>query len=282
MKAGRRSERPARRPAAARPRAGATENAAKGTQAIERSIAVLRAIALRGRGGLRLADIARQTRLERPTVHRMLKCLCAEGILAQDADSRRYLLGPLLFELGLAATPQFSLRELCQATLTRIAERSGDTVFLSVRSGNDSVCIDRREGSFPIKALLLDIGTRRPLGAGASGIALLLPLAEETAAQIIEDNAARLLAYGNLSPSLLLDMLQRARKMGYALNDLMITPGAVSIGLPIKSRFGEPFAAIAIGAIESRMTPERQAELVIILREETALLEKTVLEKSAA
>ncbi len=277
-------ERPARRLPVrrARPRANQAENASKGTQAIERSIAVLRAIALRGRGGLRLADIARQTRLERPTAHRMLKCLCAEGILAQAPDSRRYFLGPLLFELGLTATPQFSLRELCQATLTRIAERTGDTVFLSVRSGNDSVCIDRREGSFPIKALLLDIGTRRPLGAGASGIALLMPLAEETAAQIIDDNAPRLKAYGNLTPGLLLELVRRARKLGYALNDLLITPGAISIGFPLKSRFGEPFAAIAIGAIESRMTPERQTELVSILREETALLEKTVLEKSAA
>jgi DNA-binding IclR family transcriptional regulator len=252
-----------------------------GTQTIQRAVAVLRVIASRGHGGLRLAEIARHTRLERPTVHRILKCLCEEGVAAQDTASRRYHLGHLAFELGLAAAPQFSLRELCARPLTRLAERSGDTVFLTVRSGYDTVCIDRREGSFPIKALLLDVGTRRPLGVGAGGLALLMHLAGDAIDEVLHANATRLVAYSGLTVPRLVSLVKRAQRMGYALNDVHLTHGALSLALPIRTRFGDPFAAISIGAIESRMTPARQTELVALLRDEVEELERMLAGKSA-
>ncbi|MCZ7565818.1 MAG: IclR family transcriptional regulator [Burkholderiales bacterium] len=269
----------ARRPArSARAADAAPRN--DGTQTIQRAVNVLRVIASRGHAGLRLAEIARHARLERPTVHRILKCLCAEGVAAQDPATRHYRLGHLAFELGLAAAPQFSLRELCAPTLSRLAERIGDTVFLTVRSGYDTVCIDRREGSFPIKALLLDVGTRRPLGVGAGGLALLMPLADAAVEEVARANATRLKAYAGLTVPRLVAMVKRSKSMRYALNDLPVTAGATSIALPIRTRFGDPFAAISVGAIESRMTPARRTELVEWLRAEVEALERLLAEKA--
>lgn len=252
-----------------------------GTQTIQRAVAVLRVIASRGHAGLRLADIARHTRLEPPTVHRILRCLCEEGVAAQDTASRRYHLGHLAFELGLAAAPQFSLRELCAHSLTVLAELSGDTVFLTVRSGYDTVCIDRREGSYPIKALLLDVGTRRPLGVGAGGLALLMTLAADEVEEILHANATRFAAYADLTVPRVSALVKRAQSLGYALNDVHVTRAALSLALPIRTRFGDPFAAISIGAIEGRMTSARQAELVALLRREVEKLEQMFAGKAA-
>ncbi len=245
-----------------------TSAATSGAQSISRAAKLMRAIAMQGREGARLIDLASQSGLERPTVHRILRGLIAEGLLAQNEETRRYQLGPLIFELGLAAAPQYSFRELCQPMLTRIAARTGDTVFLTIRNGEDIVCLDRKEGDFPIRTLTLDIGTRRPLGVGAGGMALLLPLPEQDVASILEANASRIAAYGNLTVPLILDMMRRARKLGYALNDKQVTPGALSIGLPIPTPYGPPYAAVSIGAIADRMSPKRQKELVEILRSE--------------
>jgi DNA-binding IclR family transcriptional regulator len=239
--------------------------ASPGTQSISRASLLVRLIAMRNRDGMRLVDLVQHARLERPTVRRILKCMIAEGLVMQDADSHRYFLGPLMFELGLAAAPQFDLRDICRPALQRIADRTGDTVFLTVRSGDDSVCLDRAEGSFPIKALTLDVGTRRPLGAGAGGMALLMPLDPAAVDAIVSANAARLRGYNNLTAAALLKMLARARRAGYALNDIHITPGAISVGLPIVNPHGAPFAAVSVGAIAGRMTPERRQEIVGIL-----------------
>src|SRR5512145_2409208 len=106
-----------------------------GTQSIHRAIVLLRAIASRGRAGSRLLDLAKHAKLTPPTAHRILRCLVAENIVAQDPDTHRYLLGHLVFELGLAAAPQFNLRQIVEPSLRRVAEKTGDTAFLIARSG---------------------------------------------------------------------------------------------------------------------------------------------------
>ena len=249
-----------------------------GTQSIQRAALLVRLIAARSGPGSRLAEVVQHSQLERSTVRRMLRCLIEEGFVRQDADTRRYALGPLVFELGLAAAPQFNLVDICRPALARLAEATSDTVFLAVRSGYDTVCIDRREGSFPIRALTLDVGTRRPLGAGAGGLALLMPLPDTEVNAIVNANAIRLRSYNNLTVPALNGMLKRARELGYALNDNHITAGATSIGLPIISRYGQPFAAISVGAISSRMDAGRQKKVAAMLRREVKVLEQALSE----
>lgn len=246
---------------------------AGGTQTIARAAQVLRLVAARNSSGMRLVDLARHAKLERPTAHRILQGLAAEGLVRQEPATKRWFLGRLVFELGLAASAQFNVRDLCRPVLVRLAERTGDTVFLTVRSGFDTVCVDRLEGSFPIKTLTLDVGTRRPLGVGAGGLALLMALPEQAVQDIVAANALRLPAYNQLTAPAVLKLVKRCRKLGYALNDAHITPGATSIGLPIRTRAGEPFLAISIGAISSRMEEARQQELVALIRAETTALE---------
>jgi DNA-binding IclR family transcriptional regulator len=252
----------------------------EGTQSIRRAAMLVRVIASRSRTGMRLAEVVQHAHLERSTARRILKCLVAEGLVMQDAASHRYYLGPLVFELGLAAAPQFNLVDICRASLQRIAEKTHDTVFLTVRSGYDSVCLDRREGSFPIKALMLEVGTRRPLGAGAGGLALLMLLPDEVVNEIVSANAVRFTSYNRLTLPSFMRMLARARALGYALNDIHITPGASSLGMPIVNRWGHPFAAISVGAIKSRMTPERQTEIADIVKAEVHLLERAMRDAS--
>ncbi len=249
------------------------EKAGGGTQSIERAAQVLRLIASRNSVGQRLVDISKQAKLERPTAHRILKCLASEGLVKQDPETRRYFLGHLIFELGLAAASSFNLRDICHPSLLRLAEISGDTVFLTIRSGADSVCIDRVEGKFPIKTFTLDVGTRRPLGVGAGGLALLMKLPSETQLAIVSANALRLGAYNNLTVPAVMKLLKRSRELGFALNDAQVTPGSTSLGLPIRSRSGEPVLAISIGAISSRMTKERKKELASLIRAEIDNLE---------
>jgi len=247
-----------------------------GTQTLHRAASIVRLVASRNRPGMRLTDVVKFSGLQRPTAHRILKGLIAEGLLAQDQESRLYSLGPLVFELGLAAAPHFNLCDICRPSLQRIADKTEDTVFLSVRSGHDSVCIDRKEGSFPIKTLTLDVGERRPLGAGASGVAMLMPLPDEAVQEIVRANAIRLVGYYNLTVPALLEALEHSRSLGYAWNDAHLADGAATLGLPIINRYGHPFASITVGAIISRMTVARRTEIVSVLREEIALTEKAV------
>src|SRR3954470_24431543 len=85
-----------------------------GAQTIGRAIRVLQVLAAHAPDGMRLVDVASQMGLERPTAHRLLKALTVDAMVVQDARTRRYSLGPLLFELGILATHHFNLKEVSQ------------------------------------------------------------------------------------------------------------------------------------------------------------------------
>jgi DNA-binding IclR family transcriptional regulator len=203
----------------------------------------------------------------------MLKCLAAENMVQQDPETHRYYLGSMVFELGLTAAPRFNLREICHPALTRIAEATGDTVFLTQRSGLDAVCLDRREGAFPIKTFTLEIGMRRPLGVGIGSLAILAGLPDEEIREIIASNAPRLPEYG-LTPATLLSQVKKAQKLGYAVRETPSLAGVRSIGQALHNRSGVPFAALSVSAISSRMTEKRVAELAALLKNEARLIEK--------
>jgi DNA-binding IclR family transcriptional regulator len=246
-----------------------------GTQSIERALTLMREIAAHNRSGSRLLDLASRTGLQRPTVHRMLKCLTLENMVQQDPDTHRYYLGPMVFELGLTAAPRYNLREICHPALSRIAEATGDTVFLTQRSGLDAVCLDRQEGTFPIKTFTLEIGMRRPLGVGTGSLAILSALAEEEVRHVVTANAPRLPEYG-LTPTSLLAQVKSAQKRGYAVREMPSLAGVRSIGQAVHNQSGVAFAALSVSAISSRMSEKRIAELATMLRNETRLVEKQV------
>ncbi len=250
-----------------------SEGRLSGTQSIERALLLLREIAAHNRGGSRLLDLATRTGLQRPTVHRMLKCLAAEGMVQQDSDSHRYFLGSMVFELGLTAAPRFNLREICHPALTRIAEATNDTVFLTQRSGLDAVCVDRHEGNYPIKTFTLEVGMRRPLGVGTGSMAILAALPEEEVRSIITSNAPRLEEYG-FTPSTLLAQAKRAQKLGYAVREVPSLAGVRSVGYAVHNQNGMPFAALSVSAISSRMNDKRILDLAVMVKNEVRLIEK--------
>ena len=238
-----------------------------GTQTVSRAISILRAIATKHSTGLRLVDIARITGLSSPTVLRILNTLINEGMVSRRNGSHCYLLGALVFELGLAAAHNFNLREICRPALQRLAERTGDTSFLFVRNGNDSVCLDRVQGTFPIQTPLVPIGSRQPLGVNAGGLALLSSLSDSDAKAVINDVATRLDAYNNFDRNELLRLRAQARKQGYALIGNKAVPGVTAIGLPIYSRNGDvAIGAVTIATTSSRMNEGRITQMLPHLR----------------
>lgn len=204
--------------------------------------------------------------LEPPTAHRLLKSLTEEGMLVQDPKSRRYSLGSLVFELGLAAAHQFNLRDICQPVLTALSQTTGDTSFLFIRSGNDAVCIARTVGTYAIQTPAVPVGARQPLGVNAGGLALLSVLSYAEVKEIINTIEHRLSVYGDLDSGQLLDHWRRASLAGYALIGNFAAPGVTAVGLPVLNENGMPIAAISIAAIGSRMVERRITEILPLLR----------------
>jgi DNA-binding IclR family transcriptional regulator len=109
----------------------------------------------------RLADVAEGSGVNKATALRLLESLIDEGFVVRDEATRRYALGDEALTLGIAMQGRDHIRDRARPTLLRLAAATGDTLLLSVRSGVESVCVDREFGSYPIRANYLDLGMRR-------------------------------------------------------------------------------------------------------------------------
>ncbi len=256
-------------------------SARTGTQSISRAVVILRYIAAYDRSGARLADVVRDLQLQRSTAHRILTHLVQERLLGVMQPGQRYILGPLTYELGLRATQRNQLNDICRPSLERLAQSSGDVVFLSVRSGLETVCVDRAEGDYPIRAYTRQTGDRRPIGFGAVGISMLAPLPDEEVHQALKDGAKLLKAYSGETPAESWARVQRARENGYALN-VREQLGLRAIALPINGPAGVPVAAISLCAIATRLEEARAREIAEAIRAEIREIEAQLRQEGAS
>lgn len=244
----------------------------QGMQSLERATMTLRVVAGKGPSGAKLADVAEATGLSRSTAHRFLGALVQVGLLEQDESSATYFLGMELAHFGAIAANRFGLRDIAYASLSRLTERTGDTIYMSIRRDYESICIERFEGDYPIKTLTLDVGDRRPLGIGAGSLALLAFQSDDFVSRAIAVNAEAIKARG-FSGAELFELVAETRRKGFAYNPGRVAPGMTALGVAIRGGNGDAVAAIGVGAITSRMTPERCANIVTWMHEEARAIE---------
>jgi DNA-binding IclR family transcriptional regulator len=227
-----------------------------GAQSVRRAIAVLRLVATGQDRGVRLTDVAAMSGLPAPTAHRLLKVLMEETAVEQDPHTRRYRIGHEITLLGLARPGGLAIRAVADPYLAALAADVGDTVFLSVKHGSDSVCIARYLGSHTIQVLSIDVGARRPLGASVSGIALLAGLPPEEAAALTQANAKRLKAQGRTAREVLA-AVEAARRQGHVYAPQGVMPGTSALAIPIPAPSGSAVGAISIATLADRLQRER-------------------------
>jgi DNA-binding IclR family transcriptional regulator len=253
------------------------------TQSIDRAVALLSLVGGAGADGARFSEVVAASGLAKPTVRRILLALARAGLVEQDEETRRYQVGPELYVLGRLASARFGIHALARDTLARISGISEDTSFLSVPRDTLAVCLHREEGSFPIRTHALKVGDRHPLGCGAGSLALLAALSDEEVERVLERNSGVIAEqYPNYSTAILRDLVAETRRRGYALNPGMILTGSWGIGVPVFGAEGRVVGALSIAAIESRLTEQRQRELVPLLQKEAATLEESLRKPKAA
>lgn len=235
-------------------------DAPSGTQSIRRAFLVMRVVSAYRDTGLGLNDIATATGLTRPTTHRVLNALVAEGAVEQNPRTLRYFAHRFLDTDSMRPLPS-PLLSAAGPHLDHAAEEIGDTLFFTLRSGLDTLCVARRFGSYPIQVMVLGVGVRRPLGFSASSTALLAAMPLSRAKDILTRNQAHLRAHGHTLESELA-VIRKARRLGYAFREKGLVAGTRALSVAFGKSGGEALATLTVTAI-SRRLPLQRIETVV-------------------
>ncbi|AXP02442.1 IclR family transcriptional regulator [Pseudomonas fluorescens] len=243
-----------------------------GVGAVSRLFAVLRSLGDTIEGGERVTQLAQRIGLSQPTTHRLLRSLMDEGMVEQDARSKRYRLSLEFFALAARAGNTGNLRELVRPAMLRLSASLGDSLFLLARSGFDAICLDRSEGPFPIRTFTGDIGGRVALGVGQGSLAILAFLPEEERDTVIQYNLPRLKDFHLYDEVFLRSEVENVRTLGYAGRNTGVLQGMAGVAVPILDRDGRAVAALSVATVSDRLGPDRLPTVVDMLKREAALI----------
>lgn len=240
-----------------------------GTQAIRRAASILRHIARTPQSGATLREISEAMDLSRSTTHRILKCLVGEKLVSQSQDAKRYSIGELAAELGLAVTARRDAILIWRSVLESIAKNTGVTTYLMARSGSDCVCLDKAEGNTVVRVIPVEVGQRRPLGVGAGATALLSSLQDKECQAIISALEPHLHRFSRLSGDELREAVDMARSTGFAESWGNVVESVYGLGVVIPSN-EDSTLALSIAAHRSLATEENINQWKRALKEAAA------------
>lgn len=253
-----------------------------GAQVVGRVAEVLRFVSQSMPEGCSTSQVAKRTDIARTTVHRLLTSLTHEGFIDRDQQTGRWFLGPEIYLMGNVAAERYDVSDIARHHLTALSEATGESAFLSMRRGNETVCMLRSDGSFPIRSFVLFEGKRFPLGVASAGLAILSFMPEETVDRYLAttDLAGQ---YGpEHSQAAIRERIAETRLNGYAVNPALIVEGSWGMGAAVFGPSGQPSWALSLTGIESRFSQERRPELGNLLLEHAHRLSQHFSERHLA
>jgi DNA-binding IclR family transcriptional regulator len=235
-----------------------------GTQAIDRALGLLQLFQHHGADhDLGITAIAAAAGLSVSTSHRLVKALCAAGLVAQDEATERYHLGAELIALGRRAEARLGL-DRWHGLLEQLADETGESASLGTRVGNEVLIADHVPSAQPLR---FDAGTgnRVPIHASAMGKVLLARSADPEREVAGLGPLARFTDRTLTDPAQLLEELATIRSRGWALNDGERDPGVRAIAVALPDGATRAPAAVAVQGPSVRLTDDSVESLASVV-----------------
>lgn len=216
-------------------------------------------------GEVSLSELAALSGLPLPTIHRLIRTLVGRGHVRQ-LPSRRYALGARLIRLGESASRM--LGEWARPYLVELVDSVGETANLAVLDGERAVYVAQVPSRHSMR-MFTEVGRRVFAHATGVGKALLAELPREQALELVRRAGMPAQTERTITdPEVLAAELARIVDRGYAVDDGEQEIGVRCVAVAVPG--GPSPSALSISGPETRLTPERVAAAVPLLRRAAA------------
>lgn len=201
-------------------------------RAVRRATEILRCLAVRA-DGMPLTELAAAASLSKTTTYRILQTLTAAQFVTCDPLTTLYYPGHVFLQLGMASESFQGLKRAARPHLERLRDTVHETAALVVLRGTERLTIDVAVGLHELKAMP-EIGSTKPIYAGAAGKVMLASLPEADVKRLIEQRPLTKVARNTIvSHKALLNEFKVIRNRGYARSVEETVNGQGAIAAPI-------------------------------------------------
>jgi IclR family transcriptional regulator, acetate operon repressor len=232
-----------------------TERLAGSIQSVLNALRILEAVGSAQPVGV--SQLARQVDLPKSSVQRALRTLDeASWIRPVEGDQTRWELTPKMLTISLKAFGEYSLRDYAEGAMAELRRRTGETIHLIALEGDSAIIIHRLDSSQAVRTFV-EVGTRAPLHATSSGLAILAYLPAERVKKILSKKLPKFTGASLTDARKIQSRLPAIRERGFAVQVGEWRPEVASISAPIFSVTGNPIGAMTISIPASRFSEDK-------------------------
>ena len=207
------------------------EDWCKAVSALENAIEILRCFSPHQQE-IGNADVIRLTGKPKSSTSRLLRQLRECGLLEQDALTRRYRPGLLLFELGRLHRTQNDFVAAAEQRLRAVCARTGHTGYISVLYGAEQIVLRVVPGSNPLQ-VVTPPGVRAPAFATSNGRAMLARLSDVEIRGRLPKPLPAISPSAPRNLAALMARIAEIRRTGYSESSNESLPGVGSLGFAL-------------------------------------------------
>lgn len=227
-------------------------------QSVERAVRLLRAVAAASGPGATATELAARCGLNRATAWRLLVTLESQRLVAVDAETGRYTVGPGVADLT-GGSHVAALVAAARPTLEHLAAATGETAALAVDGPAGLTYVDEVAPAAVVAAAWR--GRSVPLHATSTGKVLLAFSGDAVLVALLDAGLRAYTATTVTDPALLRAELEATRRRGYAVCGGEYETSAYGVSAPVLDGAGRLRAVLSVWGPADRVTEDRFAAL---------------------
>lgn len=205
-----------------------------------------------------ITELSTNLRINKSSVHRLIKSLGATGYVIQDKD-RLYRASFKLWKLGISVMSHTNLAKVSARAMNALAKSTGESVHLSVLNGLRTLYIEKIDSAQPVRAYI-PRGGEAPLHCVATG-KILLAFNYSSLRDAMIGGLTRYTPKTITSISALDAEMARIRASGIAINSGEYRTDVVALAAAVRDPTDQIIGAIGISGPLSRMPRQRVKQL---------------------
>ncbi len=247
---------------------------------LKKGLAVLEVVAETA-GDIGVTELSNQLKEPITVVFRILRTLTELGYINQDPKTKRYRLGPRIWELSEKAIARLDIVKSAQPFLSRLMQVTGETSSLAIAQGTEFLYVASIDGFRPLRAYVAP-GSRTPLAyPTASGRVLVAFSKPEITDEVFAQGLKRFTPSTVTDPDRIRSILQEVRGCGFAIVHGEYQHQLSAIAAPVLNSVGDCIAALSISGVRQHFQGESSARLIAAVKSEAAALGKWLREAAS-
>ncbi len=241
---------------------------------VDKALSVLDQFSLEAKE-IGLSDLARMAGLDKAATRRLLVAMVKHGFVEQSAETRKYRLGHGFLRLARIREATVPVSRIAQEVIDWLVAQTNETAHVSLPGAYGMITIAHR---LPNRGRVIKIDPAELLHyhATASGLAYMAFSTKETTTRLLGLKREKIAEETITNRTELETALKTFRAQGYSQTRNSFESDVASIGMTFRDGGPNPTGAVALALPKADMTEDRRTELLPLLREAVARIERAL------